>query len=92
MSTFGSGVEPSYKDIDWDCEYKRIGDYIVSSGYKVKSDIDNLICHLILEYTSPDYEESLSDYGFDGNVFNTFDALICFWEENNSLEENDYYA
>jgi len=68
------------------CDCDRIADYIKSTGYEVKTTIENLVYIIIASF---DYEES--DDREYGNEF-TVDGCIRYIEDSGGLAEFDYYA
>lgn len=73
--------------IDIDCDWKAVGDYIVSSEYELKTDIDNLISKILL-FVEDDIPSELL-WGPDGMI--RIDLVKEYVEENGGLSDFDYY-
>ena len=76
-----------YKDITYDCDWKRVGDWIVSTGYVIETDIDNLISKVVLFAEDDIPEDEL--WGTEGHMINT-ELIANYVELNGGLAEFDY--
>ena len=75
--------DPSLSKVKW-CDCDRIAQWIIDSGYKVKTTIENLVHMILLHFDSPDnYEE----YGEEFTV----DGCKQYVEDSGGLREFDYY-
>ena len=74
-------------------DYKKVEHYIIESGHKIRSDMDNLICHVLLELYCPDNYEVFKSYGIDCNdPFRTWENVKIYLEEDDALNNLDFYA
>jgi hypothetical protein len=74
------------------CDCDRIADWILESGYKVKTSIERLVTMIILHFDCPDnYGECDEDTGFGyyGDSF-TIEGCKQFVEDSGGFAEFDY--
>ena len=67
---------------DKKCDMDRLADWIISTGYQVKTDIENL-CIMIKLYFMNDYEV----FGYEDNI----DGCIEYVKDN-GIKEFDFYC
>ena len=75
--------DPSLPTVKW-CDCDRIAQWIIDSGYKVKTTIENLVHMILLHFDSPDNYEEYGE-GF------TVDGCKQYVEDSGGLREFDYY-
>ena len=74
------------------CDMDRVAELILDSGYKPKTNLENLICMLISSFES-ETEDSSSEffptYDFETMMIN-IDGLKAFVEASGGFKEFDY--
>ena len=75
--------DPSLPKVKW-CDCDRIAQWIMDSGYKIKTTIENLVQMILLHFDSPDNHE---EYGEEF----TIDGCKQYVEDSGGLREFDYY-
>lgn len=76
------------------CDYDRIADWIIQSGYKVKTTIEHLTTMIIGIFDCPDYYGEYNPEtggGGYGDGF-TIDGCKQFVEDSGGFAEFDYYC
>ena len=67
------------------CDLDRIGDFIIESNYKIKTDIENLAYMVIGMF---DYENTVKDYG----GFFSIKGCLNYVRDCGGFAEFDYYC
>lgn len=75
--------DPSRPKVKW-CDCDRIAQWIIDSGYKIKTTIENLVHMILLHFDNPDNRE---EYGEEF----TIDGCKQYVEYSGGLREFDYY-
>lgn len=77
------------------CDMDRIADWIIQSGYKVKTTIENLVIMIILYFDSADnygeYDES-TGFGGYGDYFTVEECKRYVEDTDGGISFYDYYA
>lgn len=94
VDTFGHWIYKPNTPKENQCDMDCVAELILASGYKPNTDLENLVCMLILHFegeTEDSSSEFFPTYNFKSMTIN-IDGLKNFVEASGGFKAFDYYS